>query len=190
VVIVPIYKKMEELEQISEVVKGIAAKLKTLGVSVKFDNDDKRKPGWKFAEYELKGVPVRLAMGPRDLQNGTVEVARRDTLEKSVLPIEGIEAQIVKLLEDIQQNIYSKAFKFREENTTKVDDYEEFKRLLDEKAGFFLCHWDGTNETEARIKEETKATIRCIPLDAPEENGKCMVTGLPSTRRVIFARAY
>lgn len=190
VVIVPIYKKIEELEQISAVVKNLVVNLKALGISVKFDDDDKRKPGWKFAEYELKGVPVRLAMGPRDLQNGTVEVARRDTLEKSVLPIEGIESQIAKLLDDIQQNIFAKALKFREENTTKVDDYEEFKHLLDSKGGFFLCHWDGTDETEARIKEETKATIRCIPLDAPEEIGKCMVSGKPSSRRVLFARAY
>jgi prolyl-tRNA synthetase len=138
----------------------------------------------------LKGVPVRLAMGPRDLQNGTVEVARRDTLAKSVMPIEGIDQYIVQLLDEIQNNIFSKALRFREENTTLVDDYEEFKRLLDDKGGFMLCHWDGTNETEARIKEETKATIRCIPLDAPEEQGKCMVTGKPSSRRVIFARAY
>lgn len=190
VVIVPIYKKNDELEQISGVVKELVAKLKALGVSVKFDDDDKRKPGWKFAEYELKGVPVRLAVGPRDLQNGTVEVARRDTLEKSVIPIEGIEYKILTLLDDIQQNIFTKAFNFREENTTRVDDYETFKRLLDSKGGFFLCHWDGTNETEARIKEDTKATIRCIPVDAPEENGKCMVTGKPSLRRVLFARAY
>ncbi len=190
VVIVPIYKKIEELEQISAVVKNLVVNLKALGISVKFDDDDNRKPGWKFAEYELKGVPVRLAMGPRDLQNGTVEVARRDTLEKSVLPIEGIESQIAKLLDDIQQNIFAKALNFREDNTTKVDDYEEFKRLLDSKGGFFLCHWDGTDETEARIKEETKATIRCIPLDAPEEMGKCMVSGKPSSRRVLFARAY
>ncbi len=190
VVIVPIYKKMEELAQISEVVKGVSDKLKALGISVKFDDDDKRKPGWKFAEYELKGVPVRLAMGPRDLQNGTVEVARRDTLEKSVLPFDGIEQAIVQLLDDIQQNIFNKAFKYREENTTIVDNYDEFKRLLDEKGGFFLCHWDGSSETEALIKDETKATIRCIPLDAPEENGKCMVTGKPSSRRVLFARAY
>lgn len=190
VVIVPIYKKMEELERISLVVKGLVSKFKGLGISVKFDDDDKRKPGWKFAEYELKGVPVRLAMGPRDLENGTVEVARRDTLEKSVVPVEGIEQYAVKLLEEIQENIYNKALKFREENTTPVDSYEEFKRLLDEKGGFFLCHWDGTSETEARIKDETKATIRCIPLDAPEEPGKCMVTGKPSTKRVLFARAY
>lgn len=190
VVIVPIYKKEEELAKISEVVDKLSAKLKSLGISVKYDNDDKRKPGWKFAEYELKGVPVRLAMGPRDLENGTVEVARRDTLQKEVMQLEGIENNIAALLDDIQANIYKKALTFREEKTTVVDDYEEFKRLLDEKGGFFLCHWDGTSETEELIKAETKATIRCIPIDAPEESGKCMVTGKPSSRRVLFARAY
>lgn len=190
VVIVPIYKKDEELAKINEVVDKLAAKLKSLGISVKYDNDDKRKPGWKFAEYELKGVPVRLAMGPRDLENGTVEVARRDTLQKEVMQLDGIENNIAALLDDIQANIYKKALTFREEKTTVVDDYEEFKRLLDEKGGFFLCHWDGTSETEELIKAETKATIRCIPIDAPEESGKCMVTGKPSSRRVLFARAY
>jgi prolyl-tRNA synthetase len=190
VVIVPIYKKMEELDKISVVANEVAAKLKALGISVKFDNDDKRKPGWKFAEYELKGVPVRLAMGPRDLENGTVEVARRDTLEKSLQPIANIEHYVANLLGQIQENIYNKAYRFREANTTRVDSYEEFKQLLDTKGGFFLCHWDGTAETEARIKDETKATIRCIPMDAPNEDGKCMVTGLPSKKRVLFARAY
>jgi len=190
VVIVPIYKKQEELEQISAVVNQITAKLKNLGISVKYDDDDKRKPGWKFAEYELKGIPVRLAMGPRDLENGTVEVARRDTMEKTVCPLENVEKYVIDLLEDIQTNIFNNALKFREENIFKVDDYEEFKRLLDVKGGFYLCHWDGTAETEARIKEETKATIRCIPTDAPEEDGKCMVTGKPSKRRVLVARAY
>ena len=190
VVIVPIYKKEEELAKISEVVDKLSAKLKSLGISVKYDNDDKRKPGWKFAEYELKGVPVRLAMGPRDLENGTVEVARRDTLQKEVMQLEGLENNILALLDDIQSNIYKKALAFREEKTTEVNDYEEFKRLLDEKGGFFLCHWDGTSETEELIKTETKATIRCIPIDAPEEQGNCMVTGKPSSRRVLFARAY
>ena len=190
VVIVPIYKKPEELEQISEVVNKIVAELKSKGISVKFDNDDKRKPGWKFAEYELKGVPVRLAVGPRDLENGTIEVARRDTLTKETLSVEGIEDKIEALLDDIQDNIYKKALSFREEMTTKVDDYDEFKRLLDEKGGFFLCHWDGTAETEELIKTETKATIRCIPIDAPDEEGKCMVTGKPSTKRVVMARSY
>lgn len=190
VVIVPIYKKPEELEKISEVVNKIVAELKSKGISVKFDNDDKRKPGWKFAEYELKGVPVRLAVGPRDLENGTIEVARRDTLTKETLSVEGIEDKIEALLDDIQDNIYKKALSFREEMTTKVDDYDEFKRLLDEKGGFFLCHWDGTAETEELIKTETKATIRCIPIDAPNEEGKCMVTGKPSSKRVVMARSY
>lgn len=190
VVIVPIYKKPEELEKISEVVNKIVAELKSKGISVKFDNDDKRKPGWKFAEYELKGVPVRLAVGPRDLENGTIEVARRDTLTKETLSVEGIEDKIEALLDDIQDNIYKKALSFREEMTTKVDDYDEFKRLLDEKGGFFLCHWDGTAETEELIKTETKATIRCIPIDAPDEDGKCMVTGKPSAKRVVMARSY
>lgn len=190
VVIVPIYKKAEELERINKVVDGLVVRLKSLGISVKYDNDDKRKPGWKFAEYELKGVPVRLAVGPRDLENGTMEVARRDTLTKEVMPLEGIETKVQQLLNDIQDNIYKKALDFRTAHTTKVDDYEEFKRLLDEKGGFFLCHWDGTPETEERIKNETKATIRCIPMDAPEEAGQCMVSGKPSSRRVLFARSY
>ncbi|MCL2072705.1 MAG: proline--tRNA ligase [Marinilabiliaceae bacterium] len=190
VVIVPIYKKIEELEKISEKVESILSGLKSAGISVKYDNDDKRKPGWKFAEYELKGVPIRLAIGQRDLENGTVEVARRDTLEKSLIPMETIVQYIVDLLEDIQQNIFNKALNFREQNTTKVDSYEEFKHLLETKGGFFLCHWDGTAETETKIKEDTKATIRCIPLDAPLENGKCMVTGKPSNKRVVFAKAY
>lgn len=190
VVIVPIYKKSEELERINEVADALVLRLKSLGISVKYDNDDKRKPGWKFAEYELKGVPVRLAVGPRDLENGTMEVARRDTLTKEVMPLEGIETKVQQLLNDIQENIYKKALDFRTAHTTKVDDYEEFKRLLDEKGGFFLCHWDGTPETEERIKNETKATIRCIPMDAPEEAGQCMVSGKPSNRRVLFARSY
>jgi prolyl-tRNA synthetase len=190
VVIVPIYKKAEELERIDEVVNGLVAKLKALGISVKYDNDDNRKPGWKFAEYELKGVPVRLAIGPRDLENGTFEVARRDTMTKETMPLEGLEAKIQALLDDIQASIYKKALDFRTAHTTKVDDYEEFKRLLDDKGGFFLCHWDGTPETEELIKNETKATIRCIPLDAPDEAGKCMVTGQPSGKRVVFARSY
>ncbi|WP_294141336.1 proline--tRNA ligase [uncultured Sanguibacteroides sp.] len=190
VVIVPIYKGKDGLEKIREKVNGIIDELRQLGISVKFDDRDTQKPGWKFADYELKGVPVRLAMGERDLENGTIEVARRDTLTKETLPIEGIEQHIVRLLEDIQQNIHKKALDFRSKMITKVDSYEEFKTLLDEKGGFFLCHWDGTPETEARIKDETKATIRCIPFDAEEEEGKCMVTGKPSHRRVLIARAY
>lgn len=190
VVIIPIYKNDQELDLISERVKAIMEQLKAKGISVKFDNRDNQKPGFKFAEYELKGVPVRLAMGPRDYQNGTIEVARRDTLTKEILPVEGIAEKVETLLNDIQENIYQKALTFRNENITKVDSYDEFKRLLDDKGGFFLAHWDGTVETEQKIKEETKATIRCIPLDAPAEEGTCMVTGKPSHRRVIFARAY
>jgi prolyl-tRNA synthetase len=190
VVIVPIYKSMEELAKISVVAKDIVAKLKARGLDVKFDDNDKKKPGWKFAEYELKGVPIRLAMGPRDMENGTVEVARRDTLTKEVVALENIELYVVDLLEKIQTTIFDKALKFRAEHTTMVDSYDEFKKVLDEKGGFVMAHWDGTPETEQRIKEETKATIRCIPLDNPLEDGKCIVTGNPSAQRVAFARAY
>ncbi|WP_028668800.1 proline--tRNA ligase [Runella zeae] len=190
VVIVPIYRNDEQLAQISDKVKEIMGELRKKGISVKFDDSDANKPGWKFAEYELRGVPVRLAMGARDLENGTVEVARRDTKEKNTVALEGIVAYIEELLTDIQQNIYKRALAFRESNTYKVDDYEEFKRMLDEKGGFILAHWDGTSETEEKIKEETKATIRCIPFDAPREEGKCILTGKPSSQRVLFARAY
>jgi len=190
VVIVPIYKNMEQLAEITVKVNEIMAKLKARGISVKYDNRDTQRPGWKFAEYELKGVPVRLAIGPRDLENGSIEVARRDTLEKSTENLENIDQVVEDLLDAIQKNIYDKAFKFRTENTTKVDSYDEFKELLNTKGGFFLAHWDGTTETEIKIKEETKATIRCIPFDAPDEEGVCMVTGKPSHRRVIFALAY
>jgi len=171
------------------VVNGITAKLRDKGIEVKFDNNDKKKPGWKFAEYELKGVPVRLAVGPRDLENGTVEVARRDTLSKEVVALDGIDQHIIELLDDIQENIYKKAIDFRTKSTVSVDTYDEFKKRLEE-GGFIMAHWDGTPETEQRIKEETKATIRCIPLDQPEEEGVCMVTGQPSNKRVMFARAY
>jgi prolyl-tRNA synthetase len=157
---------------------------------VKFDNRDTQTPGWKFAEYELKGVPVRLAVGPRDLDNNTVELARRDTKEKKVYSLDNLAGQIETLLEDIQRSIYQKALAFREANITKVDNYQTFKEVLDGKGGFIAAHWDGTPETEEKIKDETKATIRCIPLDAPEEAGQCMYTGKPSNRRVIFARAY
>lgn len=190
VVIVPIYRNDEQLAQISDKVKEIMGELRKKGISVKFDDSDANKPGWKFAEYELRGVPVRLAMGARDLENGTVEVARRDTKEKNTVALEGIVAYIEELLTEIQQNIYKRALAFRESNTYKVDDYEEFKRMLDEKGGFILAHWDGTSETEEKIKEETKATIRCIPFDAPHEEGKCILTGKPSSQRVLFARAY
>lgn len=190
VVIVPIYKKEGQLAQIREKADEIVTKLRSHGISVKFDDNDNKKPGWKFAEYELKGVPVRLGMGPRDIENGTVEVARRDTLTKEVKPIENIDQYIKELLEEIQHNIFQKAVDFRKEKTTTVDTYDEFKAVLKTKGGFVFAHWDGTVETELKIKDETKATIRCIPLNQPDEEGKCMVTGKPSKRRVLFAVAY
>ncbi len=190
VVMVPIFKGAEQLEQIRVVADDIQQKLKAKGISVKFDDDDQNKPGWKFAEYELKGVPVRIAMGARDLENQTLEIARRDTLTKEVKPIEGIENYIEELLATIQTEIYTKALNFRNTNITKVDTYEEFKQILEEKGGFIFAHWDGTPEEEEQIKAETKATIRCIPLDAAEENGISMISGKPSARRVIFAKAY
>ncbi|MDD4969206.1 MAG: proline--tRNA ligase [Paludibacter sp.] len=189
VVIVPIYKNDEQLAAISEKVAEISSKLKALGISVKYDNNDNKKPGWKFAEYELKGVPVRLAMGARDLENGTVEVARRDTLTKETVSLENIELYISELLKTIQANIFKKAFDYRASVTREVNSYDEFKLEI-EKGGFLMCHWDGTPETEEKIKEETKATIRCIPLDGDTTPGVCMVTGKPSAQRVIFARAY
>ncbi len=190
VVIVPIFKTEEELNKISAKVEGITTALRTQGYSVKYDNRDTHKPGFKFAEYEMRGVPVRIAIGPRDLENGTVEVARRDTKEKQVMKMDDVVTSIPKLLEDIQQKIYNKALAKRTELTSKVDSYDEFKKVLDEKGGFVLAHWDGTKETEAAIKEETKATIRCIPLDAKGEVGKCIYSGKPSDKRVLFARAY
>ena len=190
VVIVPIYRQLEQLATISEKVDEIIDKLKAKGISVKYDNSDNRKPGWKFAEYELKGVPVRLAIGPRDLENGTVEVARRDTLEKTSAQLDGIEEYVEKLLEEIQNNIYQKAYDFRAANITKVDSWDEFKEVLKNKGGFISAHWDGTPETEDKIKEETKATIRCLPLEYEEEEGKCVYSGKPSNRRVLFALAY
>ncbi len=189
VVIVPIYKNDEQLFAISEKVDEIIPKLKALGISVKYDNNDNKKPGWKFAEYELKGVPVRLAMGARDLENGTVEVARRDTLSKETVSIDGIESYIAQLLKDIQANIFQKAFDYRASVTREVNSYDEFKLEI-EKGGFLMCHWDGTPETEEKIKEDTKATIRCIPLNGDTTPGICMVTGKPSAQRVVFARAY
>ncbi len=190
VVMIPIYKGAEELEKIRTRLDEIAAELKAKGISVKIDARDNVRSGFKFAEYELKGVPVRLAIGPRDLAAGTIEVVRRDTLAKETYSQEGIADHVEKLLGDIQTNIYNKALKFREEMTTKVDTYDEFKRVLDEKGGFILAHWDGTPETEEKIKAETKATIRCIPVNAPEEDGVCIISGKPSKRRVLFARAY
>ena len=190
VVIVPIFKTDEEQKKISEKADHLASALRQQGYSVKFDNRDTHKPGFKFAEWELKGVPVRIAMGPRDLENGTVEIARRDTKEKKIIRMDAVSETIPLLLSEIQQNIYDRAKKFRDEKTTEVNSYGEMKEVLDEKGGFVSAHWDGTVETEAAIKEETKATIRCIPLDAKEEAGKCVYSGNPSPRRVLFARAY
>ena len=186
VVIVPIYRSEEQLAQISEKVNGIVAKLKKMGISVKYDDADNKKPGWKFAEYELKGVPVRLAMGGRDLENNTIEVMRRDTLEKETITCDGIEEYVQNLLEEIQQNIFQKALDHRTACTVTVDTYEEFKEKIEEGL-FIMAHWDGTPETEEQIKNETKATIRCIPLEGDKTPGKCMVTGKPSTQRVLFA---
>jgi prolyl-tRNA synthetase len=190
VVIVPIFRSEEELSRITAAIEPFVAELRKLGLSVKFDNRDTQKPGFKFAEYELKGVPVRIAVGPRDLDNGTLEVARRDTKEKQVLKMEGAASAIHALMDEIQKNLYNRALKFREENTTRVETYEEFKRVLDDKGGFVLAHWDGTTATEQTIKDETKATIRCIPLDQADEKGSCVFSGKPSTGRVLFARAY
>jgi prolyl-tRNA synthetase len=189
VVIIPIYKNSEQLAEISAKVEPIINELRALGISVKYDDSENKRPGFKFADYELKGVPVRLAIGARDIENGTVEVMRRDTLEKHVAPLDGIANYVDKLLEEIQDNIFQKALKHRESMTRTVDTYEEFKKEI-EKGGFILAHWDGTTETEEKIKDETKATIRCIPLDGDETPGVCMVTGKPSARRVIFARNY
>ena len=189
VVAVPIHRTDEELVEIDLKMIELGAKLKAMGISFKYDNDVNRRPGWKFAEYESKGVPVRLAMGPRDLENGKIEVARRDLKTKEVVDFENIELHIQNLLADIQSNLFEKAKSFRAENMRNVETYEEFKSQID-GGGFFLAHWDGTKETEEKIKEETQATIRCIALDQPEESGHCMVTGKPSSRRVVFAKAY
>ncbi|WP_047416122.1 proline--tRNA ligase [Cellulophaga sp. Hel_I_12] len=190
VVIVPIYKGLEQLDLISERVQPLVKDLRAKGISVKFDDRDTYKPGFKFAEYELKGVPVRLAIGQRDMDNQTFEVARRDTLEKETVAAALVLDKIEFLLEDIQQNIYKKAFDFRENHITEVNSYEEFKKVLEAKGGFIAAHWDGSKETEEKVKNETKATIRCIPIDAVLEEGACMVTGKPSNKRVLFAKAY
>lgn len=190
VVIVPIYKTDEEQQKIAEVAENLKKSLKKKRITVKFDDRDTHKPGFKFAEWELKGVPLRIAIGPRDLENGTIELARRDTKEKQTVNIEGIESIIEDTLELIQENIYKKAKDFRTENTYEVNTYEEFKSQLEKTGGFISAHWDGTAETEEKIKEETKATIRCIPLDAKEESGKCIYSGKPSNKRVLFAKAY
>ncbi len=190
VVIVPIYKGEESKAVIDEKVAAITKELKALGISVKYDNSDHARPGWKFAEYELKGVPVRVALGLRDLENNVVEIARRDTKEKKTVSIDGLGEYIKNLLEEIQEYIFNKALNFRNENIRKADSWDEFVQLLDEKAGFVAAHWDGTGDTEEKIKELTKATIRCIPLNNEQEAGKCILTGNASTQRVLFARAY
>lgn len=189
VIIIPIYKGEEDLRKISEAVDPLFEQLKAAGISVKYDDSDHQRSGWKFAEYELKGVPVRLGIGMRDLENGTIEIARRDNLTKENRSIEGIVEYVKNLLDEIQVSIYQKALKFRAENTFKVDSWEDFKTQI-EKGGFILAHWDGTSETEEKIKEETKATIRCIPFDEREENGADVYSGKPSKQRVVFARAY
>ena len=190
VVIVPIYKSQEQLDALSEKAMQLVKAFKSKGVSVKFDNRTTHKPGWKFAEYEMKGVPLRIALGPRDLENGTLELARRDTLEKEVVAQEAIEARVLELLEEIQEQLFQKAKTYRDDHITKVDDFKTFQEVLDRKGGFVLAHWDGTEETEDQIKEQTKATIRCIAIDAPEEEGKCVFSGKPSQKRVLFAKAY
>lgn len=189
VAIVPIAKNEEQMRQIDTAVEPIVKALQAKGLTVKYDNREEYKPGWKFNEYEFKGVPVRLAIGPRDLENGTCEVCRRDTLEKSNVPLQSIDSHVSHLLDDIQTNLLERARTYRKDWTRKVDSWDDFKTEI-EKGGFLLCHWDGTTETEEAIKAETKATIRCIPLDAPAEEGKCVFSGKPSQRRVVFARAY
>lgn len=190
VVIVPIYRNEEQLAAATEVAQGLMSQLKAQGIRVKYDSRDTHKPGWKFNEYELKGVPVRIAIGPKDVENGTVEVARRDLLSKELMPVDEAATNIKALLEEIQSNLYDKAVRYREEHTTSVDSYDEFKQVLEEKGGFILAHWDGTPQTEEQVKNETKATIRCIPLEGDDAPGNCMVTGKPSARRVLFAKAY
>jgi prolyl-tRNA synthetase len=190
VVIVPIYRNDEQLDAVSEVANEIIKDLRAKGIRVKFDNRDTHKPGWKFNEYELKGVPVRIAIGPKDVEKGTVEIARRDTFEKEFVTKESVVEKIEGLLKEIQENLFTKALVHRASHTTEVDSYEEFKKVLKEKGGFIAAHWDGTSETEERVKNETKATIRCIPLDDNTASGTCMVTGKPSERRVLFAKAY
>lgn len=190
VVIVPIYKGVEQLQQISEVAKRMVLELQEAGVSVKFDDRDTQKPGWKFAQYELQGVPVRIAIGPKDLEKGSVELARRDTLTKETVPQELVVEKIKNLMTEIQDNLFERAKNFRDSHITEVETYEEFKEILENKGGFLSAHWDGTSETELKVKEETKATIRLIPLGDSGEEGKCMVTGKSSTQRVLFAKAY
>jgi|TARA_R100000479_G_scaffold34767_1_gene15206 prolyl-tRNA synthetase len=190
VVIVPIYRNEEQFDAVSEVAKDLQAKLRAAGIRVKFDNRDTHKPGWKFNEYELKGVPVRIAIGPKDVEKGTVELARRDTLTKEFVNQDEVVDKISGLMTEIQENLFKKAVDYRTEHTTEVESYDEFKKVLKSKGGFISAHWDGTTETEDQIKNDTKATIRCIPLDGKKEAGSCMVTGKPSSQRVLFAKAY
>jgi prolyl-tRNA synthetase len=191
VVIIPISSKDSGVQKkIDEKAQQLVKELKTKSVAVKYDDNDNNRPGWKFAEYEMKGVPVRIALGARDLENNVAEVVRRDTKEKRSVSLDGLADYIINLLNEIQQNIFNRAKTYREQHTTKVDSWDEFEKILDEKGGFLSAHWDGTTETEEAIKEKTKATIRCIPLNAEEENGKCILTGKPSKQRVLFARAY
>ncbi len=188
--IVPIYKGEESKPVIDAKANEIMKELRAAGIRVKYDNNDNNRPGWKFAEYELKGVPVRLAMGLRDMENNVVELARRDTKEKQQVSMEGLNGYIVKLLDEIQQNLYNNALKYREQHITPVNSWDEFVKTLNEKGGFVSAHWDGTAETEAEIKEKTKATIRCIPSNNPPEQGVCILSGKPSKERVLFAIAY
>ena len=190
VVIIPIYKNDEQKAAIGEKVQTLMAKLKAKGISVKYDDDDSQRSGWKFNEYELKGVPVRVAIGPRDLENNQAEVARRDTLEKANYPLDTLDETIEGLLEAIQKNLFQRSLEFRDANIRKADTWDEFVDILDNQSGFVYAHWDGTTETEEKIKELAKATIRCIPFDNPLEDGKCILTGKPSKQRVVFARAY
>jgi prolyl-tRNA synthetase len=190
VVIVPIHKSAEQLAAISEKALVLKKELECHGLCVKYDDSDTQKPGWKFAQYELKGIPVRLAIGPRDLENRTVEIARRDTLEKKSIPMEGLADQVTSLLDEIQGNIYKKALDFRNKNTFRADTWKEFKEIIETRGGFVAAHWDGNAETELKIKDETKATIRCIPLENEYEEGKCIYTGKPSVQRVLFAQSY
>jgi prolyl-tRNA synthetase len=190
VVIVPVFKNPDQLQQISSVVIPIKKSMESLGISVKYDDRDTHKPGWKFTEYEFKGIPVRMTIGPRDIENGTVEIARRDTLEKEIFQITDIEKKIAHLLDQIQKNLYDKALAFRENNSYYVDSWDEFKEITENKGGFIYAHWDGTPETEEKIKEETKATIRVIPMNNPLETGKCIYSGKPSIQRVVFAKGY
>jgi prolyl-tRNA synthetase len=189
-VIVPIYKGEESKPVIDAKANEIMKELKAAGIRVKYDNNDNNRPGWKFAEYELKGVPVRLAMGLRDMENNVIELARRDTKEKQQVPISGLSDHITNLLDEIQQNLYNNALKYREQHITSVDSWDEFVKTLNEKGGFVSAHWDGTVETEAEIKEKTKATIRCVPSNNPQEKGVCILSGKPSKERVLFAIAY